>query len=77
MRYVESSGQGYGGGRILKSLIGIRGPPSETCGILGRLFKDRWKLAVEVSKVRLAAGASGEGIGSFSGRLSADLATHT
>src|SRR5687767_2484387 len=28
--------------RVLNELIAARGPSSETCGILGRVYKDRW-----------------------------------
>jgi tetratricopeptide (TPR) repeat protein len=42
--------------RILRELIGERGPSSETCGILGRVYKDRWDQAMRASQRSLAAG---------------------
>jgi hypothetical protein len=42
--------------RILRELIGERGPSSETCGILGRVYKDRWDQAMRASQRPLAAG---------------------
>jgi hypothetical protein len=33
--------------RILRALIKEKGPSSETCGILGRVFKDRWLASEE------------------------------
>jgi MAP3K TRAFs-binding domain len=42
--------------RILLSLIEEHGPSSETCGILGRVYKDRWNEAMRASERILAAG---------------------
>jgi tetratricopeptide (TPR) repeat protein len=42
--------------RILRELIAERGPSSETCGILGRVHKDRWDEAMRASERALAAG---------------------
>lgn len=42
--------------RILKELIGERGPNSETNGLLGRVLKDRWKDALAAGRVAEARG---------------------
>lgn len=41
---------------VLKALIAQRGPSSETCGILGRVYKDRWERAVKDGEPMLASG---------------------
>lgn len=42
--------------QVLKDLIASRGPSSETCGILGRVYKDRWAAAVKAGETVLARG---------------------
>jgi hypothetical protein len=42
--------------QILTSLIARRGPSSETYGILGRVYKDRWELALKAKNGPLAEG---------------------
>lgn len=32
---------------VLKAVVAQRGPSSETCGLLGRVYKDRWEAAVK------------------------------
>jgi len=39
---------------VLKDLIAERGPSSESLGILGRVYKDRWELALKDGKVELS-----------------------
>lgn len=41
---------------ILRELIDQRGPSSETCGILGRVYKDRWEVALKASEHLTARG---------------------
>jgi tetratricopeptide (TPR) repeat protein len=41
---------------VLLSLIEERGSSSETCGLLGRVYKDQWEDAVKAGKQLLAAG---------------------
>jgi hypothetical protein len=41
---------------VLLNLIEERGSSSETCGILGRVYKDQWEDAVKTGKQILAAG---------------------
>jgi hypothetical protein len=42
--------------QVLLRLIGERGPSSETCGILGRVYKDRWEDAATSGNTLLANG---------------------
>jgi hypothetical protein len=42
--------------RVLTELITRRGPSSETYGILGRVYKDRWEAALESGETILAEG---------------------
>jgi hypothetical protein len=44
--------QGEKAERVLMDLIERRGPSGETYGILGRIYKDRWKSAVEAHSSR-------------------------
>jgi predicted transcriptional regulator len=41
---------------ILKEVIARRGPSSETCGLLGRVYKDRWEAAVAAGESFAARG---------------------
>jgi hypothetical protein len=41
---------------VLEELIAERGPSSETCGILGRVYKDRWDQAAKAGDPLRAAG---------------------
>ncbi len=42
--------------RALQAVIATRGPSSETCGLLGRVYKDRWEAAVTAGDKMLARG---------------------
>jgi hypothetical protein len=42
--------------RVLLDLIERRGPSSESCGILGRIYKDRWEEALNAGSAILARG---------------------
>ncbi len=41
---------------VLQKLIDERGPSSETCGLLGRVYKDLWEDALKAGKPALASG---------------------
>ncbi len=49
-------GQGEKAERVLLDLISKRGPSSETYGILGRVYKDRWEVALTQGNNFLARG---------------------
>jgi tetratricopeptide (TPR) repeat protein len=44
---LNRAGQGERAEKVLTDLIARRGPSSETYGILGRVYKDRWEAAVK------------------------------
>lgn len=51
--------------RILLELIERRGPTSETCGILGRVYKDRWEAAKDKGDGLLARGLLDNAINAY------------
>ncbi|BBO71463.1 hypothetical protein DSCA_53930 [Desulfosarcina alkanivorans] len=53
---LNRAGHGDRAERVLADLIDRRGPSSETCGILGRIYKDRWRQAVWEGESVLARG---------------------
>jgi tetratricopeptide (TPR) repeat protein len=53
---LNRAGQGEKAEEVLTSLIERRGPSSETYGILGRVYKDRWEAALDQGKTLLAQG---------------------
>ncbi len=53
---LNRDGQGEKAERALLKLIEKRGPSSETYGILGRVYKDRWKEALDEGKTIMAKG---------------------
>jgi hypothetical protein len=58
--------------RVLKELIDRRGPSSETCGILGRVFKDRWDAAAKAGDEFAAAGLLDQAIDTYRQGFEAD-----
>jgi tetratricopeptide (TPR) repeat protein len=53
---LNRAGRGDEAEQILLSLIERRGPSSETFGILGRVYKDRWEAAAKQGQTALARG---------------------
>lgn len=53
---LNRDGRGEDAERVLEDLIARRGASSETCGILGRVYKDRWENALEQGSTALASG---------------------
>ena len=53
---LNRDGQGEQAERVLLELIQRRGPSSETYGILGRVYKDRWDAALKAGQPLLARG---------------------
>jgi hypothetical protein len=58
-------GQGEEAERVLLDLISKRGPSSETYGILGRVYKDRWDAAVKRGEKVLARGLLEKAINAY------------
>ena len=66
------AGQGDRAERVLSELLERRGPSSETCGILGRVYKDRWEAALERGERWLARGLLDKAIEAYLRGFEAD-----
>src|SRR5215475_848148 len=64
-------GQGEKAEGVLKDLIDQRGPSSETYGILGRVYKDRWEEALKQGDKLLARGLLEKAIEAYLGGFEA------
>ncbi len=53
---LNRAGRGSEAERVLLDLLANRGPSSETYGILGRVYKDRWEAALKLGEKALARG---------------------
>ncbi|GAA4352565.1 hypothetical protein GCM10023165_41980 [Variovorax defluvii] len=53
---LNRAGRGDEGERVLQALIKEKGPSSETCGLLGRVYKDRWSSAEKAGQALQAKG---------------------
>ena len=60
---LNRDGRGDEAERVLIALIDERGPSSETYGILGRVYKDRWEAAARAGQSALARGLLDKAIG--------------
>ena len=58
--------------KVLLDLIAKRGPSSETYGILGRVYKDRWEIAAKASEAFLAKGLLKKAINAYLKGFEAD-----
>lgn len=58
--------------RVLLDIIAKRGPSSETYGILGRVYKDRWETAAKAGKIQLAKGLLRKAINVYLNGFEAD-----
>ncbi len=65
-------GRGDDAEKILLDLIARRGPSSETYGILGRVYKDRWEEASKADETILARGLLEKAIGAYRKGFEAD-----
>ncbi len=62
---LNRAGRGEDAERLIKELLERRGPSSETYGILGRIYKDRWDAAVKSGETFLARGLLDKAIGAY------------
>jgi hypothetical protein len=62
---LNRGGRGEEAERVLTELIARRGPSSETCGILGRVYKDRWRSAVDAGEQAQARGLLNKAIAAY------------
>jgi tetratricopeptide (TPR) repeat protein len=62
---LNRDGRGEEAERVLKNLLAQRGPSSETYGILGRVYKDRWEKATKDKDEHGARGLLREAINAY------------
>jgi hypothetical protein len=62
---LNRAGRGEEAERILTALIDERGSSSETYGILGRVYKDRWDAALKSGQTMLARGLLDKAIAAY------------
>jgi tetratricopeptide (TPR) repeat protein len=69
---LNRAGRGDEAERVLTALIDERGPSSETHGILGRVYKDRWEAAAKAGEALLVRGLLDKAIGAYLKGFEAD-----
>jgi hypothetical protein len=69
---LNRAGHGEDAERVLIELIERRGPSSETYGILGRVYKDRWEAAAKAGNRILARGLLDKAINAYVRGFEAD-----
>ena len=62
---LNRAGESEKAERVLLALINDRGPSSETLGILGRVYKDRWQAASDAGQEMLAKGLLDKAIDAY------------
>jgi tetratricopeptide (TPR) repeat protein len=73
---LNRAGQGEKAEKVLKNLIERLGPSSETYGILGRVYKDRWEAALKDGKKALARGLLEKAIEAYLSGFETDWRDH-
>ncbi len=69
---LNRAGRGEEAERVLRELLRARGPSSETYGILGRVYKDRWEAAARDGKTSQARGLLDKAIDAYLKGFEAD-----
>jgi tetratricopeptide (TPR) repeat protein len=69
---LNRAGKGEEAEKVLQDLIEARGPSSETFGILGRVYKDRWEAAAEAGKSMQARGLLDKAVDAYLKGFEAD-----
>lgn len=69
---LNRAGRGIEAERVLLDLLANRGPSSETYGILGRVYKDRWEAALKLGEKLLARGLMDKAIEAYLKGFEAD-----
>jgi hypothetical protein len=69
---LNRAGRGDEAERVLLDLIAARGPSSETYGILGRVYKDRWEATKKAGQAAKASGLLGKAIDAYRKGFEAD-----
>jgi predicted negative regulator of RcsB-dependent stress response len=62
---LNRAGRGDEAERVLLDVLDRQGPSSETYGILGRVYKDRWQAAQSAGDAVLARGLLGKAINAY------------
>jgi hypothetical protein len=73
---LNRAGRGEEAEQVLTSLIAARGPSSETLGILGRVYKDRWEAADKAGEQFEAAALLDKAIDAYRRSFEADWRDH-
>src|SRR5262249_37584218 len=69
---LNRAGRGEEAERVLSALLDAQGPSSETYGILGRVYKDRWEAALTAGDTLLADGLLDNAIDAYRKGFEAD-----
>jgi MAP3K TRAFs-binding domain len=69
---LNRAGRGDAAEKVLIDLIDSRGPSSETYGILGRVYKDRWQAAARAGRTAQARGLLDRAIEAYLAGFEAD-----
>jgi len=69
---LNRAGRGEEAERVLLEVLGKHGASSETYGVLGRVYKDRWEEALRNQRQALAAGLLEKAIGAYLRGFEAD-----
>jgi hypothetical protein len=69
---LNRAGRGEDVETVLQGVIEDHGPSSETLGLLGRVYKDRWQAALKEGSSLLAAGHLDNAIGAYRRGFEAD-----
>ncbi|MBL8488962.1 MAG: DUF4071 domain-containing protein [Rhodocyclaceae bacterium] len=69
---LNRAGRGAEAEAALQALIAERGASSETCGLLGRVYKDRWDAAVKAGDQRRARGVLRQAVDAYLQGFEAD-----
>ena len=73
---LNRAGRGDEAEQVLTNLIALRGPSSETLGILGRVYKDRWEAADQAGERFEAAALMDKAIDAYRRGFEADWRDH-
>jgi len=74
---LDRAGKSEKAEQVLTKLIAEHGPSSETYGILGRVYKDRWEAARKAGKQVLARGRLDKAIDAYVKGFGSDWETPT
>lgn len=73
---LNRAGRGEEAERVLLRLVADRGPSSETYGLLGRVYKDRWEAALERGEMLLSRGLLDKAIDAYVQGFQSDWRDH-